>query len=143
MITTTQHHEKADRIEQEKNQRKDNRSRLFTLFREIDKDGNGHLCEAEFDALLEDPGFCEAFCEATSLQPPDMKDLFRYLSHGYADGEWRIDYKDFIYKVQCEGKEVSEQSVFRLEKQMRLLEHRMDEKLENVWTFVKSGKEEA
>merc|ERR1712113_1001366 len=62
----------------------------------------------------------------------DLEDLFLYLCEEEADGTRKIAYKDFIEKLQKEDEAVSERSIFRLEKDVRVLEQRMDEVLEGL-----------
>lgn len=108
------------------------RKRLRTLFREIDKDGTGSLSQLEFNGALDDAVFREEFCDAACMKYNDVKELFSFLCHKQSSGQWKTDYEDFIEKLELEGKDVRERSVFRVEKQMSLLEQRLDAKLDHV-----------
>jgi len=66
---------------------------------------------------------------ASNLDARDLEDLFDHLSSPGDDGIGTISYKEFVEKLQFEHKPVSERSLFRLEKNMRLLESRIDQKL--------------
>jgi len=61
-----------------------------------------------------------------------LHDLFLFLNYQDEQGERWIVYSDFIDKLQLEGKDVSERSVFRVEKQLKLLEQDMDKRLDRV-----------
>eukprot|EP00811_Abedinium_folium_P000353 NODE_10322_length_1360_cov_6.789943.p1 GENE.NODE_10322_length_1360_cov_6.789943~~NODE_10322_length_1360_cov_6.789943.p1 ORF type:complete len:324 (-),score=112.13 NODE_10322_length_1360_cov_6.789943:227-1198(-) len=129
MISATEDHEAAEKTELETATQSESKDRLTTLFKEIDKDGDGRLDEKEFNLLLRDKGLCNELCNASKLSVRDLTDLFLYLSKPGDDGVWTIVYRDFIDKLQVEGRDVSERSLFRLEKQMRILEQRIDQKL--------------
>jgi len=75
---------------------------------------------------------CDELCAASGLKVRDLHDLFTFLSYQDDDGQWRIDYTDFIEKLQYEGNEVRERSLFRVQKQFRLLEQRIDRKFDIV-----------
>merc|ERR1719502_819957 len=88
--------------------------------------------EPEFHALMSDSKLREEFCDVTGLEIRDLKDLFSFLSKQGEDRLWKIDYEVFVEKLQNEGREVSERSIFRLERQMRQIERRIDMKLDSV-----------
>jgi len=132
MLFATNQFMKMEKEEDFQTKKAESTERLMALFKEIDKDGDVTIDSSEFHQLLEDKGLRDEFCDATSLKERDLKDLFSFLSHEQGDGKWRIDYELFIDKLQDESKDVSERSVFRLERQMRLLETRIDAKLERM-----------
>jgi len=137
MISATKDFMEAERQDDLLKNKVENGERLVALFKEIDKDGDGTIDKGEFDSLLADEGLCNELSEATELERHDLKDLFLFLSHEDGFGNWRIDYEDFIEKLQDENKSVRERSLFRLEKQMRLIEIMMESKLERVQMEVR------
>lgn len=137
MISATKDFMEAERQDDLLKNKIENGERLVALFKEIDKDGDGTIDKTEFDSLLSDEGLCNELSEATELERHDLKDLFLFLSHEDGFGNWRIDYEDFIEKLQDENKSVRERSLFRLEKQMRLIEIMMESKLERVQMEVR------
>jgi len=132
MITGTAKYEHMEALTAAEFEKITQSYRLLTLFKEIDINGDGRLDEAEFDCLLADRGLRQELCEAAHLESRDLQDLFHYLSFQDDDGKWKIRYQDFTRKLQTEGKELRERSVFRLEKQMRLVERRLDSKLQRM-----------
>lgn len=133
MITATEVHEKEEVHEQQVEHQAHCRGRLLTLFREIDKDGSGTLTRAEFDTMLADKELREELLDTASLTLEDMQDLFSFLSHHTPDGE-KIEYTDFIEKLQNEGKVASQRSVYRLLKQMSICEQELEAKLDHIRT---------
>jgi len=130
MLSATNDFMRAEKREDDQCAKAKSSQRLIALFKEVDKDGDGTIDEPEFHALLADKGLCDEFCDATGLCVRDLKDLFSFLSEEEGDGHWRIDYVHFVHKLQIESKDVCERSVFRLERQMRLIETRIDAKLD-------------
>jgi len=130
MLSATNEFMRAERQEDADKLKKKSSQRLLALFKEIDKDNDGTIDEPEFHAVLADKYLRNEFCEATGLDTRDLKDLFSFLSREQGDGHWSIGYEEFVMKIQAEGKDVSERSVFRIEREMRLLEMRIDSKLE-------------
>merc|ERR1712137_461171 len=98
----------------------------------LDKDSNGHLSETEFQKLLRNKELSQEICSASLLKAKDLRDLFFFLNYQDTDGELKVDLKDFIEKLELESNDVSERSVFRMEKQLKLLEKHMDQKLDTV-----------
>jgi len=132
MIISTQRHEKEESVASHELFRKHSRERLRDVFVQLDTDRNGNLSECEFHALMGNSELCDELCEATQLKTGDLQDLFMFLSYQDPKGLWRIDYTDFIEKLECENKDVSERSVFRVEKQLKLLQVRIERKLDMV-----------
>jgi len=129
MISATEDHEEQENEENEIAARIDRKARLTTLFKEVDKDGDGFLDRQEFAEMMRDNGLREELCSTSHLTECDLNDLFDHLSTPGDDGMSIISYRQFIEKLQFENSQVSERSFFRLEKQMRLLEARIEQKL--------------
>eukprot|EP00811_Abedinium_folium_P006096 NODE_1560_length_2437_cov_16.032900.p1 GENE.NODE_1560_length_2437_cov_16.032900~~NODE_1560_length_2437_cov_16.032900.p1 ORF type:complete len:683 (+),score=154.93 NODE_1560_length_2437_cov_16.032900:96-2144(+) len=129
MITATQDHEATETRENERLSKVLKRARLHNIFKETDKDCDGKIDHEEFNALLSDRILCQELVDVSGLRASDLKDLFIFISakkDGIDDTEhWFIEYNDFIEKLLVEGRDVSERSVFRLERNMRLLEQRL------------------
>jgi len=132
MIISTQEHEEAENQDTLQRDRAEGKNRLNHVFKQLDKDGNGQLSECEFHSLMGNRDLCDELCAASGLKVRDLHDMFTFLSYQGDDGQWRIDYTDFIEKLQYEGKEVRERSLFRVQKQFRLLEQRIDRKFDIV-----------
>lgn len=96
--------------------------RLLQLFSEIDSDGNKTIDENEFKTMLQDSHRREELSEASGLKPRDLEDIFFFLSNEVEGGTRVIRYEDFIEKLQVEDKLLSERSLFRVEKKLRLVE---------------------
>lgn len=78
--------------------------------------------------------------EASGLKVQDLEDLFLCLSYvDTSHGKRTIRYADFIEKLQDEGKNASERSMFRLEKQIRATELRVERRLDNVLKLIESA----
>jgi len=112
------------------------RERLKHVFTELDKSDNGTLNACEFYALMKDKKLCQELCDAYRIKEVDIQNLFVFLSQKDTDGLWKIDYNEFIEKLACEGRDVSERSVFRVEKTLKLLERQIDKQLDVVWEDV-------
>lgn len=132
MISGTAEYERAEKSQDQALNKVSQHDRLLTLFKETDRTGSGSLNEAEFETLLADRGFCDELCDAADLSVRDLQDLFTFLSFQDKDGLWKVNYRDFTEKLQAESQDVRERSVFRLEKEMRLAEKRLQEKLQTI-----------
>jgi len=132
MIVSTLSHEQEEKQENLKLDKAQRKDRLKDIFSRLDKDQNGYLSECEFYALMANIDLADELHKASSLTFRDLHDLFNFLSVQGTDGKWRINCSDFIEKLQCEGKDVSERTLFRVEKQFKLLEQVVDRKFEQV-----------
>lgn len=132
MIVSTLLHEEDEKKENRKLDDAEKKDRLRDIFAQLDTDQNGYLSECEFYALLANVDLADELRKASSLTFRDLHDLFNFLSVQGSDGKWRINCTDFIDKLQCEGKDVSERTLFRVEKQFKLLEQGVDRKFDKV-----------
>jgi len=132
MLFSTQNHDKQEALENAEIAKEHRRERLKNVFMALDKDSNGHLSEPEFQKLMKNKELSQEICSASHLKIKDLRDLFFFLNYQDTDGEMKVDLKDFIEKLELESNDVSERSVFRMEKQLKLLEKHMDQKLDNV-----------
>jgi len=131
MISATQHSEKEDDKQNDITCRERQRRRLFNVLHEADEDDDGEIDESEFKALLDDADLCGEICDASGLQRADLEDLFLFVSTDQAEKR-SLHYVDFVDCVQDEGKGVSERSVFRLEKRVRVMERTLKRKLDVI-----------
>lgn len=132
MLFSTQNHDKQESLENAEIDKENRRNRMEKVFMTLDKDPNGHLSEAEFQKLMGNKELSQEICSASDLNPKDLKDLFLFLNYQDTNGELKIDCEDFIEKLGLESNDVCERSVLRVEKQLKSLEKRMDEKLDTV-----------
>lgn len=132
MISTTAEHARVEKALDDKKKKEDREESLKELFHSMDGDGDGRVDESDFNSMLEDEEMSAAFLEKTGLNVRDLKDLFSHLSIQDENGNLVIDQASFCEKMQDEGNDVSERSVFRLERQMRLVESRIEQKLLSV-----------
>eukprot|EP00811_Abedinium_folium_P032103 NODE_5273_length_1788_cov_10.497893.p1 GENE.NODE_5273_length_1788_cov_10.497893~~NODE_5273_length_1788_cov_10.497893.p1 ORF type:complete len:307 (-),score=85.10 NODE_5273_length_1788_cov_10.497893:287-1207(-) len=133
MMLTQQEHEKQEEKRRNVECQMQSTMRLKKIFMELDKDSNGILTEGEFQLLLANEALRDEMCEATDLDERDLRDLFSFLSlPDVTGGQSFINYNDFVEKVQREGSHVSERSVFRVEKHLKVVEHRFDKKVSEV-----------
>eukprot|EP00811_Abedinium_folium_P026081 NODE_3790_length_1985_cov_12.503229.p1 GENE.NODE_3790_length_1985_cov_12.503229~~NODE_3790_length_1985_cov_12.503229.p1 ORF type:complete len:577 (-),score=150.81 NODE_3790_length_1985_cov_12.503229:253-1902(-) len=130
MIIATQESARIDAATEREEVKTRSRMQLQDVFVTLDKDRNGKLSAGEFKMLMNSEDLRDALCEASGLTARDLSDLFEFFSNPGANGESFIDYHNFIEKLQCESKDVSERSVFRVEKQLTVLEHTLDQKLD-------------
>lgn len=114
---------------------------LKALFAEIDVDQSGEIEEDEFQRLLDDAALRQELCDASGLTVRDLQDLFLCISYVDDNGRRGIFYEDFIDKLQDEGKNASERSIFRLEKQMRAMELRIQKQLKESLSAMGAGKD--
>jgi len=144
MMKATLSSSKKDREEEQDDKRRRSIRRLKQLFTEVDFDGSKTIDANEFKALLEDRALSMELCDASSLKVSDLADLFVFLSHEDEDGRLCIDIDMFVDKLQNEGKEVSERSVFRVEKQVRVLgchfERRISERFDQLLDVIQKTK---
>lgn len=139
MIAASHRIEKEDDQRALEEKRETSVCRLMTLFGEIDTDNSGDLDEHEFRALMNENGLCYELTEASGLKTQDLEDLFACLSYADSSGKRTIRYADFIEKLQDEGNGASERSMFRLEKQIRVTELRIERRLDGVLKLLEAA----
>eukprot|EP00401_Gymnodinium_catenatum_P062746 CAMPEP_0117504104 /NCGR_PEP_ID=MMETSP0784-20121206/24676_1 /TAXON_ID=39447 /ORGANISM="" /LENGTH=631 /DNA_ID=CAMNT_0005299447 /DNA_START=86 /DNA_END=1981 /DNA_ORIENTATION=+ len=119
MAAASQEHDKEveEQHEQEKNEYR--MASLQQLFDEMDEDRDGTITKSEFDELLADSLKSQELCDAASLKPRDLEDMFELTSfQGKDDTEPVINRERFLKSLQQEGVLVRERSVMRLEKRV-------------------------
>merc|ERR1712137_1048557 len=132
MIVSTMSHDLDEKKEIFKLEAARRKEKLKDIFAQLDTDHDGYLSECEFYALMADTDLASELRNASCLTFRDLHDMFNFLSFQGSDGKWRINCADFIEKLQCEGKDVSERTFFRVEKQFKLLERVVDRKFDQV-----------
>jgi len=131
MISTTQTHIIEDHAKDDVLAKGRSNRRLVNLFQEFDKGGE-NLDEPEFVALMRDPDRCHELCDASGLRPPELLDLYLFLSMDIADGTRTVNYKNFTEQLLNEGNSVSERSIFRLERRVENIEGMIAHKFDSV-----------
>merc|ERR1712137_1006570 len=100
--------------------------KLQELFECVDKDKSGKLTQTEFDQLVRDPAFLLEFKEATEMEKETLSQLFEALADHpdpeHPDDVPQISQDTFIQGLRDEKNQVTERSVMRLEKRLRLME---------------------
>jgi len=112
MIQATERH--RNELEEEIAHTKEDQTReyLIKLFNDFDQDSSGELGEKEFEELLGDSETRGKLEEMLGLEEQQIKEIFEFLTVG----DNAIDQKTFIKALQSEGRQVTERSMYRLEK---------------------------
>lgn len=135
MINATEDHRNEVEKEEEDKRSQEKEEALEKLFSDVDTDKSGILSKSEFDSMLENDKTNKELQEASGLPKGELEDLFRFLSRiehrdtGNTiykhENEPTVTRQDFIDGLKSEGRPVSERSVMRLERRIRLLEGHM------------------
>lgn len=122
MLTATQNEKSAKEVEEWRKKREDSVERLIAVFESLDKNEDSFVDFHEFQMLLQNAELRQELHEASGLRDRDLQELFMHLSHEDAEGKSKIRYEEFIEKLQMQGTVVSQRSVFRVEKLVRVME---------------------
>merc|ERR1712113_614543 len=129
MIRATERAELQEAAFQREEAQRFNYDQLVSIFEILDIHGNKMIDEEGFAMLLDDEQLGAELCDASGLTTRDLEDLFLVLSEEDSHFGRRIHFEDFVDKLQKENATVRERSIFRLEKEIRLLEKRMNAEL--------------
>jgi len=109
------------------------RDRLTAIFDQVCVDKTGCVDECRFYSLVNKR---KELCEASNLTAEDLRDLFNSTCYKDIDGQSKINCNEFVDKLQKQGKEISERTIFRIERCMKHLEKHFDKKLTGIYHDV-------
>lgn len=130
MLSATQNDEDSDVRDERRKRRQLSVERLIHIFRCVDLNKDSFIDEMEFSNLMGDHAQRKALSEVSGLRDKDLEELFGHLSHEDGQGNSKIRYEEFVEKLQKQGTVVSQRSVFRVEKLLRIVERNLRQNVE-------------
>lgn len=134
MITSTRCAEREEEVELRKAQRRTSTECLHVLFSEVCGNRHGTIDEHEFDELLKNEEHRHELCRASGLSVNDLHEIFCYASEAPDEENAArfVYFADLISALQQEGNPASERTMFRLEEELRAIEHQNAKRFDHI-----------